>query len=169
MPEALKNLQQETWKTVDLTTKINTLQVVINIERCRLRLPDQIGLAVVDLSDHEGLLGYYDGKLKQVVLSQHHVQLGESCDVLNTCLHEMQHAAQEECVIALDYVPEDLQQLSIFDEARVYKHELTDYKAPDEEYGFTRYYNQFVERSARSEAEKMTEWYFQMLEEYQRY
>lgn len=160
----LVHLDPDVWETLTSQEKLDTLQVVANIEAHELGLPQElrVGGALLD----ESTLAEYEEQTHTVSISMDHLENSSAPYVLRSVLHECYHAYQQRLVDAYeDLTDPALRQLKVFRDAAQYAKEFADYKDIDEddEESYYAYYTQACETDARSYAEDHLYDYYDLL------
>ena len=130
--ETLAKLYDDTWKTLSVEQKLNVLQVVANIERTRLKIPNELNVGAADLTGNT--LGYYLDGTHSIVIRTDVLLEKSSYEAVHIVCHEANHSLEYRLVDAYDEVDEDLKNLSIFDSALSYKEEFKDYSDLKKDY-----------------------------------
>ena len=73
------------------------------------------------------MLGYYEPRLRKLVLDLRHVENDSARECLGTLLHECHHAYQHAVAEVYVSLPENNRNLYLFDAARDYAKEFCDY------------------------------------------
>lgn len=143
-------LQEDKWAQLDIQTRTDVMQTVLNIEARDLGLTEQVELHVVPISA-EKTMGYYtDGRRAAVYVNIDLMEHGTAAAVLDTCCHELFHCYEYRLVDAYMQCDENSRQLKHFQSAADYARDFGRYVNPSRDYDD--YYNQRVESDARDYA-----------------
>jgi hypothetical protein len=160
--DSLTKLKAESWGNLNVQEKLDILQIAANIEQEYLGLPHELNVGADSLE--EGLNGYYSDREHLIVVNMENLINKPGEELLDTVIHEARHAYQHRSIDAYDQVSDDLKNMLMFFNARLFKEEFADYA--DGFKDFCAYYTQACESDARRYAENETEYYFSMIEKY---
>ena len=158
--EELQNLKADTWGKLTVQEKLNVLQIVANIERNYLGLPNELIVGAANLS--ENLNAYYNNQTHEIVLNMDYVLEASSWQLVQTVCHESYHSYQYRLIEVYDGADESNKELKVFDNVKDYKNEFTNYVNGEEDlYGYA---NQKCESDAREYAENGLYEYYAKIE-----
>lgn len=162
--EVISKLDQSTWETLDREKRLEVLQVVANVERRYLGLPNPLTVETKDLNDNE--LGHYNEETYTIVIDTGHLENGEAARVLNTICHEAYHSYEFRLVdVYLNTEPEN-RNLMCFYKSSIYYEEFQDYHSGHDSEDKAEYYYQLVEVDAREYAKTAVQEYYLEIAEY---
>jgi len=158
--DELYDLEPDRWESLDITEKLNVLQVISNIESTYLGLKTPVRVGAAKLGDT--IQGSYSDSKKTAYISIDKLLVGESWSIVSTLLHEIKHSYQHECIAALEKAG-DYSGLQMFNLARLYSESFSEYpyerESPEQKEA---YFNNDAEISARNYAENYVH-YFTLL------
>lgn len=155
-------LQEDKWKELSVKEKLNVLQIVANIEANYLGLSNEVNVSLSNFD--ENVLGAYDENSHSVKINIDYIENAMASELLKTCCHEMYHSYQYHLVEAYKRADNLDKELKIFDNAKIYMEEFSDYKSGDDDPGA--YYYQSCEMDARFYAMDAVEDYYYRIDEY---
>ena len=160
--DTVLKLQEDIWKDLTAQERLNVLQTIADVERNYLGISNELTVGTANLS--EELLGYYNDRTHEVIISMDSLLYDDVYEVLDTLCHEVYHSYQHRLVDA--YVASDaqIQNLRMFKNASYYLEEFSDYKSGTE--NFCSYYAQECESDAREYAESSVLDYYYRISEY---
>jgi len=119
--QTLSMLEADQWTRLSQSEQQAVLQTIADIETGRLGIPD-VSIRIEDL--RTGSRGHYAHSIRTVSINSDYIQ---NPDVAKTVLHEVYHAFQFSLVEAYEAVPPEYKSLQIFESARTYRFELSNY------------------------------------------
>lgn len=156
-------LQEDNWRELSLQQRLEVLTVVGIIEQHYLGLPYALNVCATDLPEH--VLGYYDDSSYEIVINMSHLINGNPYSIIKTFLHEAYHSLECRWSEAYNDAGEEMQALILYQDAKAYSEELSNYCSGFEE-DFDNYYNQQCEVDSRAYAEVRIQDYYDALNEY---
>lgn len=160
--ETVLKLQEDVWNDLTVQERLNVLQTIADIERNYLGISNELNVGTANLS--EELLGYYDDRTHEVIISMDSLLYDDVYEVLDTLCHEVYHSYQHRLVDAYVAADTQTQNLRVFKNASYYLEEFSDYKSGTED--FCSYYAQECESDAREYAESSVLDYYYRIYEY---
>ena len=160
--KTVAQLEAKTWVTLTQEEKLNTLQVVANIEASYLGLPNALPVRVSAL--REGTLASYDQQKRLILIDVDHFDSDPADEILDSVCHEAYHAYQHCLCEAYDSVDAEFRGLMAFEGIPEYKAEFADYSHGDDD--FYAYYFQRCETDARSYAADAVYDYYRKISNY---
>jgi len=160
--ELICNIAPERWENLDMKTKLNVCQAIINAKAAEYGISHELLVGTAALEGNT--LAYYCEPQHQIVIDVDYLKLGYSYALLESIIHECTHAYQYEQIDLYKKVDEEARNLLMFYEASVYLEEFSDYEDGNED--FERYYGQLAEVNARKAGEIGAEEYIRKIEEY---
>lgn len=139
--QTLSMLEADQWTRLSQSEQQAVLQTIADIETGRLGIPD-VSIRIEDL--RTGARGHYAHSIRTVSINSDYIQ---NPDVAKTVLHEVYHAFQFSLVEAYEAVPPEYKSLQIFESARTYRFELSNYI--DAYLNYDQYVKQQCERDCR--------------------
>ena len=158
--EVLGNLREDVWEGLSTDERMETLQVVANIEAQNLGLPNE--LRVVLATDEDKIMAGYQDLTHTIRFNIDYLDSLSAKETLNCICHEAEHAYQHRLIDLYDEVSEEYKNLPMFQAAAEYKNEFLDYKdgLKDED----DYYFQLCEVNARAAADYRVEIYLNKID-----
>ncbi len=147
--DVLGKLQNDIWQELTVQQRLDTLQVVANIECSRLGLPHELTLDGRIMDEH--INAFYTDSLHSISVNLEYLEQGTSYQLLKTVCHEAYHAYQFRLCDVWDTLDRQYQQLKAFEYVRSYKSEFCNYVEGTDD--FVNYYIQACEVTARAYAE----------------
>lgn len=160
--ETIADIEPGRWEKLDIQSKLNVCQAIINVEARYYGLSRKITIGTADLS--WGTWAYYRDTTHQIVIDMELLEDAYSYDVLKTLLHEVHHAYQYELVELYQKMDEQERSLRLFYEASIFMEEFADYEDGDED--FYAYYTQLTECYAREAGETESLVYIEAVNDY---
>ena len=160
--EKIALLESSSWAKLTVKERLDLLQTIANVERCRLGLPNELNVGADNLKDE--IRGQYNDRTHQIIINMDVILYDDPEDVLKTLLHEAYHSYEHRCAEARLLIDEKYRSLKFFREAAVYGDEFSryiDYR--DDGVG---YYYQLVEADARQYASEAVEEYAEAVHRY---
>jgi len=146
MPELAK-LEEEAWGALDITEKIDILQILLNIETTYLVIEP---MAITCEKINSEIAGEYSYIHKKMYIDVDCFDDPDLC--IETICHEARHAYQHHVVNSLDWSDKEVQTGYFYRDARKWRDNFKNYiSATVDEEG---YYSQSIERDAREYATK---------------
>ena len=160
--DVICDIDPERWEKLNVQQKLNVCQKIVNCEARYLGISHEIRVGTADLS--EGTLAYYSESQHQIVVDLEHLNSSHSYEVLESLIHECNHAYQYEQVALYQKLDEESRNLLMFYEASVYLDEFADYQDGSED--FVLYYSQLAEINARKAGEEEAKEYIERVNRY---
>jgi len=160
--EDLVIFSEQEWNQAALKDRQDALQIVANIEARYLGLPHELNVCLAALPDN--INGNYQDQQHLIRINVDFLEEAQPYDVLTTICHEAYHAYQARLCDVFRETDEDYRNLLIFEESAVFLKELTNYE--DGTSDLMKYYNQYVESSARSYGRESAYEYLDRIEAY---
>lgn len=154
--ESIKELNDSRWVTLSVDDKVSVLQSVENeMAKRSQRFPCDISAKKIESSSNSIVLGSYSPSSKEITLNSEQLDNGskygkEFAIHLNTILHEGRHAYQDQAVNGIVKYDNN-EELEKWKDNMKPGHYITYRENP------RGYYNQPIERDARTFADEMTE------------
>lgn len=149
----------EIWRDMSIGSKIQVLEIIVNLERGFFGIPNEIKILFDDL--REGISACYGDIQKNIIIDHSSLLNREPYYALRSVLHELFHCYQHRLVEAYDSVDGSLKGLQIYDTIRKYKWELNNYKSPDQD--SLAYAKQQVEKDAYGFAQERADKYMELI------
>lgn len=152
--ETIMKLEESVWEDLTIPERLSVLQVVANIERSYLGIPDELNVGanlIRNDSEDERELGHYVEARRQIIVDLEHLKHDPPDEVVNTVCHEAFHAYEHVLIKAYHALPDTYKPLYNIAKAVKYQNEFADYQDADGD--FDSYYFQDVEYDARKYAE----------------
>ena len=163
--ETLCLLQTETWAGLSSEERLSVMQVVANIERRYLGIFDAL-VVKTDVLE-EGTVATYEDATNRITIDIGHLEEDSPEEILNSVAHECYHAYQHVLVDLYLDSSEEYRSLQVFNTAREYLDEYSDYAdGGSTEQEFMEYYFQTVEITARAYADDAVGEYFTRIDAY---
>lgn len=147
-------LNDASWREMGIQEKLDTLQVVADIETRYLQI-EPVSVVSVHLENHT--LGSYDNESRTVKIDFDHHAENDAMECLNTLLHECRHAFQHDCVQSLDWSNEQVLTGSYYAQARLWRQNFASYTPSSHDYAG--YQQQAIEMDARAYADEVEDIY----------
>ena len=160
--DVICDIDPKRWEKLNVQQKLNVCQKIVNCEARYLGISHEIRVGTADLS--EGTLAYYSESQHQIVVDLEHLNSSHSYEVLESLIHECNHAYQYEQVALYQKLDEESRNLLMFYEASVYLDEFADYQDGSED--FVLYYSQLAEINARKAGEEEAKEYIERVNRY---
>lgn len=159
----LAGLEASNWAQMGTEERAEVLQLLVDVEREKLGIPEKLVLTVEDLGRKNG---EYTGLYGVVQIDPDHLENSPEWRVIETVCHEVYHC-YEHCLVDI-YTGSSAKNrhLSVFEKAKQYKWEFENYVDPEGREGeaFYEYYDQEVERDARAYATMTAPEYYPWME-----
>ncbi len=150
--ETLSLLYSDSWETLPAGRKLDVLQTVANIERASLGLPHELNVGVDNLD--EGTAGHYRDDTHEIIIDTDSLLNDDAWELVDTVCHEAYHGYEHRMVDLYRQTSPEARELAVFDGARRYEAEF-DHPVHGHE-DFDAYYQQHIERDARTYADEAT-------------
>lgn len=160
--DVVGNLRETVWHGLSTKQKLDTLQVIANIQSCYLGLPYSLTVGTEPME--EETCAYYSDDTKEIRISIDYLETAAPRDICETVCHESHHAYAHRIIEAYDSVDEEYRGLLIFQYAPEYKENFANYIDGEDDY--LAYYLQAVELHARQYAAEAVEDYYSRIEQY---
>lgn len=160
--EIVSRLDNEIWPTLSTKEKLEVLQTVANVEARYLGLPHELNVQLGALP--EDMLASYDDRSHIVTINVDHIEFSPPEEILDSVCHECYHAHQRRACDAYDTMDDEYKDLLEFYSLQVYEREFSNYVHGTE--NEEEYYNQLVERHARTYGAVSVEDYYKHINEY---
>lgn len=159
-PELCSRLEETVWQTLSIEDKLETLQMITDIETSNLCIPSlNIQSTGLDLF----VLGQYSAKTRQLQIDIEHLNTSTVTECIGTISHEVYHSYQHYVVDSIDW-DSRTSECQFYDEARLWKDNFSNYY--DSLGGsMDAYYDQPVEVSSREYSEQEVKVYLNFLED----
>lgn len=157
--EVVSNLREEIWETLSSSEKVDTLQVIANIERQYLGLPHELNVIVSRCE--ESTLASYDDSTHTIEINIEYFDDQTAHEMLDSICHESYHAYQHALCEAYSDTNPKYSNLLAFAEVPQYLAEFSNYNSGSEDpYGYA---TQLCEVMARRYAQKsVIEYYYKI-------
>lgn len=140
-----------TWETLDLETRIDVLQVYVDIESERMGLPYK---PIVSVKSLEGnTLGNYNYTTRVISIDLDYVSEAAAIDSLRCIFHEVFHAYQHALCEAYGSIDPKYSGLVLFNRIQAYQNEFAGSILSLKE-DYDTYYNKAIEQDARKYADQ---------------
>lgn len=157
--DTVLRLGSNIWDELTDKERIDVLETVVNIERCRLGLSFCPLLTTGDLE--ENTTACYDHDRHTVTLDAESLRTRNAAETLESVCHEMYHAYQYELLDLYHSTGGKYRPLMIFDDVREYESEFHDYFGKETD--GDDYYYQTCEITARDYAENERRRYYRFI------
>lgn len=147
-------LSDSCWKEMDTQEKLDTLQVIADIEADYLQI-EPVSVVSMHLENHT--LGSYNDANRTIKIDFDQHTEYDAMKCLNTLLHECRHAYQHDCVDSLDWSDEQVLTGLYYAQARQWRQNLASYIRSCNDYDA--YRNQAIEVDAREYADEVEDIY----------
>ena len=154
----LGNMREEIWSGLSTDERIETLQVIANIEAQELGLPNE--LRVILVPDEDKTIAGYQDSTHTIRFNIDYLDSLSAKESLISICHEAEHAYQHRLVNVYDEIDDDYKNLPVFQTAAKYKNEFQNYIDVNKEENFDDYYFQACEVNARIVSEHRAEEYY---------
>ena len=145
----LERLQKDRWKQLPLHERLSLIQLVCNIESSYNGM-GRVTVTAVQLEDT--MTGKQSSGTNQIFVNKETCMQEDARQIITSVLHEWFHCYQDYILEGVDFETEAAQNARFFKALRTWKREKENYKDKDT-YGYSAYYNQELEKSAREYAE----------------
>ena len=143
--ETLGNLREDVWAGLSMHDRLETLQIIANIEAQSLGLPT--GLTVKVSNAPQYVIAAYNDEEHEIVVDASCFEALSAEELCQGILHEAHHSYAHRLVDVYDELPDQYRDLYVFQSVGIIKEEFANYT--DGASDFDGYYNQECERSAR--------------------
>ena len=157
--DTLLHLEETIWENLSFQERLDVLQTVANIEAEYLGIPNELNVGASNLK--ENILGQYRDDTHEIIISLDSLMNDSAKKVLGTLCHEAYHSYQYRIVEVYYNADKHTQELKLFEKARSYLKEFSDYLNPDT--NFEAYYQQECETDARNYAKTAVDKYYQYI------
>ena len=164
MKDDFMKLTESSWDTLTLQEKLNTLQVVANLEQAYLGIPQTLTVVAEEMEERQ--CGYYRDSEWKIHLNKAHLEEKSAQSALDTLCHEAYHAYQKRQVEVYCRVDERTRNMLMFRELEPTFWEEILYV--DASRDFVAYYTQGIETNAREYEEKRVRVYERLAEKMQK-
>ena len=123
-----------------------------------------IDVHLFDKKKDDGLVGYYNNGTRSIWVCKELLE-NDSYAVLSTLFHEVRHYYQHmlASMVDLEQVPEELRDLEMYRNIRVWKHEFADYISGDEDgCTYEQYHRQGCEQDSRMISRIAAQFYYDL-------
>ena len=145
--DVIAKLESNHWNTLTTSTRLETLQEILDIECAYLGLPYSLTVSVIEM-DRESVHGSYSHSKHTVNINQNIFNSASPEYLLSVLLHEVYHSFEHACIDLLETTDPYYQNLLLFDRAVIYAYESSNYISGEEDY--QAYYNQLMEADSRA-------------------
>lgn len=160
--DTVANLREEVWEGLTLQERIDTLQVVTNIESSYLGLSHELNVGAEPME--ESTIAFYTDRNHQIRINIDYLESFSAKEILDAICHEAYHAYQHRLCDAWDSIDEEYRELIAFENVSSYKDNFANYKDTDDD--FLAYYLLECEQAARQYAEESVEDYYYKIDYY---
>lgn len=161
--ELLMNIKPERWERLSVEERMETLEVIKNIEMRYLGVCHEVSLEAAPLDGNK--LGCFYTGVNKIVIDAEHLQNGSASELLNTLTHECHHAYTRQQVEVYQKLPAEYKDMLLFHVIKTYEEEYANYVNGTEDYAA--YKLQLIEKHARDYAEEAVEDYYRALSKYE--
>ena len=151
----LRQLRSYQWGMISLEQKVETLQLVVDIETAYLGLPDQIEICAEKMGSTTA--GGYIHEERRIIINEDYLKYGRSEDCLKTVLHEMFHSYEHHLVSMYAEISDRYRGLLYIRNASGYLYEFNYYVSGSDNYA--EYVSQHVEQDSNAYAKDRFEAY----------
>lgn len=160
--ETVSNLQEEMWRNLSATEKLDTLQVVANIERQYLGLPHELN--VIISQDEETTYASYNDHTHLIEINIEYLDDRTAHEVLKSLCHECYQSYQHRLCNVYSEMDPKYSELLVFSDVSQYSQEFANYI--DGAHDQDGYYSQLCELRARQYAQQSVEEYYSKINQY---
>lgn len=160
--EIVGNLREDVWQELSASEKVDTLQVIANIEQRYLGLPHELNVIVSHCREHT--LACYDDSTHTITINIEFFDDQTAHEMLDSICHECFHSYQHRLCEMYDDVDVRYSNLLLFDDIQAYISEFADYADGYED--SSRYYSQMCELRARQYAQQSVYEYYMRLSQF---
>ena len=143
--ETLSNMREDVWDGLSMRDRLETLQIIANIEAQSLGLPT--GLTVKVSNAPQYVVASYNDAEHAIVVDASRFETLSTKELCQSILHEAHHSYAHRLVDVYDVIPDQYKDLYVFQTVGIIKEEFINYTDGTED--FDRYYDQECEKSAR--------------------
>lgn len=158
--DTVANLREDVWKGLTLQERLDTLQVVANIECSYLGLPHGLTVGAEPMADHT--IAFYRDDAQQIRINIECLENQPASEMLNAVCHEAYHAYQHRLCDAWMSVGNDYKNLMAFSKVPEYMDNFENYVEGKED--FDAYYALACEQTARQYAGNAVKHYYRQIE-----
>lgn len=160
--EAILNLQEENWRSLNEKERLRTLQIIADIEVSYFGITDNLTVCI-GKEFPNSTYGDYDDRKKEIRVNEKVLYHGTIDDLLTIICHEVFHAYSYRLIELYENTEEEWRSLIVFDKVEDYRKEFENYE--DGESDFMAYYNQVCEQEARNYAKQGVEKYYNFIKD----
>ena len=160
--DVVSNLREDVWSTLNLQERVDTLQVIVNIECSYLGLPHELTVGADTME--ENTIAFYRDNTHQIRVNIEYLESMPAREMLDAVCHEAYHAYQYRLCDAWESVGSDYKNLMVFSNVQDYKDNFENYV--DGEDDFEEYYVLTCEQNARQYAASAVEDYYFKIDYY---
>lgn len=160
--DVVANLREEVWSTLSIQERLDTLQVVVNIESSYLGLPHELTVGAEPME--ENTIAFYRDAAHQIRINIEYLESMPAYEMLDAVCHEAYHAYQYRLCDAWESVGSDYKNLMAFSNVPDYMDNFANYI--DGEDNFDEYYVLTCEETARQYAASAVKDYYLKIEYY---
>ena len=160
--EAILNLQEENWRSLNEKERLRTLQMIADIEVSYFGMMDKLTVCT-GKEFPNSTYGEYDDRKKEIRVNEKVLYHGTMDDLLTIICHEVFHAYSHKLIELYENTEEEWRSLIVFDKVEDYIKEFKNYE--DGESDFMAYYNQVCEQEARNYAKQGVEKYYNFIKD----
>jgi len=152
----IRRLSNGCWEEMDIQEKLDTLQVIADIETNYLKIAP---VSVVSVHLENDVLGAYNATKRTIKIDFDQHMEYDAMECLNTLLHECRHAFQHDCIESLDWSDEQVLTGLYYAQARQWRQNFAFYTQSSDDYDA--YQRQAIEVDARKYADEVEDIYQQ--------
>ena len=156
-------LDEEKWSDLTVSEKRDVLQIIANVERYRLGLPDELHVELENIASKTHL-GYYTDDERTITVNKNFLAISTPAQALEVICHEAYHAYEYRLVELYFSTDSSLKDLKVFEDVPTYAQEFSDYVESSEDY--SGYYYQRCEVNARAYSEASADEYMNAISIY---
>lgn len=160
--DTVANLCEDVWKELTLQERLDTLQVIANIECSNLGLPHGLTVGTEPMADNT--IAFYRDDAQQIRINIECLENEPASEMLNAVCHEGYHAYQYRLCDAWISVGNDYKNLMAFSKVPEYMDNFENYVEGKDD--FDAYYALTCEQTARQYAVTAVEHYYCQIENY---
>lgn len=160
--DVVSNLREDTWNSLSVQERVDTLQIVANIECSYLGLPHELSVGAEPME--ETTIAFYRDSTHQIRVNIEYLESMPAHEMLDALCHEAYHAYQHRLCDAWESVGNEYKNLMAFSYVSDYLANFENYT--DGEDDFFEYYFLTCEQTARHYAASAVEDYYLKLEHY---
>ncbi len=160
--ETVLLLRDEEWIKLSLENRLEVLKCICDIERHYLGITEEIPVYASILEEH--VLGCFSVSSNAIYISENVLKEDDASHALAVLTHEAFHAAEWEYVQIYRRLDDNAKNNYFFYSASLYSDEFSNYIKSKESY--TDYFEQTLERDARSYSKRAVAEYYQRINDY---